>query len=93
MNRYVVVSMDPSPFVRTSFWTILLSLTVNWMANSGVGQTTVQRFFSVPDLQAARRLLLFGEIFLFISNKFITFDHKFFLKLKLPPLHLNLDRC
>lgn len=50
--------MDPSPFVRTSFWTTAIGLSVLWNASSGVGQTTVQRFLSVPDLKAARRSVL-----------------------------------
>ncbi|XP_055316602.1 sodium-coupled monocarboxylate transporter 1-like [Sitodiplosis mosellana] len=83
-GRLILFNMDPSPFVRTSFWTILLSLTVNWMSNSGVGQTTVQRFLSVPDLHAARRSVLFftiGMIFIKLLAMFLglviyaTYEH------------------
>lgn len=48
-------SMDPSPFVRTSFWTVSLGLTVSWISSMGVGQKDLQRFLSLPDLKAARK--------------------------------------
>lgn len=47
--------MDPDPLVRTSFWTMSIGLSILWSAGSGVGQTTVQRFLSVPSLKAGRR--------------------------------------
>lgn len=48
-------SFDPNPLVRTSFWTVSIGLTVNWIAGMGVGQTNLQRFLSVPNLKSARR--------------------------------------
>lgn len=72
-------SMDPSPFARTSFWAMSFGLTVNWLSSSGVGQTTVQRFLSVPDLHASRRFKSiniqhsyhFWNIIIIIWNVFI----------------------
>lgn len=51
--------MDPNPFVRTSFWNMALGLSVSWIAISGVGQSTVQRFLSVPDLRAGQKCFIF----------------------------------
>lgn len=49
------LSFDPNPLVRSSFWTVSLGLTINWIAGMGVGQTNLQRFLSVPNLKSARR--------------------------------------
>lgn len=64
--------MDPSPFARTTFWKISMGLMINFMANCGVGQSTVQRFLSVPDLQAGRR---FKKLIFVFSEHFIAFGH------------------
>lgn len=68
-NATYVFSMDPSPFARTSFWTVSLGLTVLWNASSGVGQTTVQRFLAVPDLKAGRRCILQSNFNSFFKKK------------------------
>lgn len=47
--------MDPSPFARTSFWTVSLGLTVSWISSMGVGQKDLQRFLSLPDLKSAKK--------------------------------------
>jgi solute carrier family 5 (sodium-coupled monocarboxylate transporter), member 8/12 len=59
--------MDPSPFVRTSFWTVSLGLTSLWISNLGVSQTCIQRFLAVPDIKFARKsvwIFVFGLIFI-----------------------------
>lgn len=60
-------SMEPSPFVRTSFWTVSLGLTSLWISNLGVSQTCIQRFLAVPDIKFARKsvwIFVFGLIFI-----------------------------
>jgi sodium-coupled monocarboxylate transporter 8/12 len=59
--------MDPSPFVRTSFWSILFGLTTLWVAHLGVSQSCVQRFLAVPDVKFARKsvfIFVIGVIFI-----------------------------
>lgn len=59
--------MDPSPFVRTSFWSVSLGLTSLWISNLGVSQTCIQRFLAVPDIKFARKsvwIFVFGLIFI-----------------------------
>lgn len=59
--------MDPSPLVRTSFWTVLFGLTTTWVSNLGVNQGCVQRFLAVPNIKLAKRsvwIFLFGLIFI-----------------------------
>jgi Na+/proline symporter len=47
--------MDPSPFVRSSFWTVSIGLTVLWIQNLAVTQTSIQRFLAVPNLKVAKK--------------------------------------
>jgi solute carrier family 5 (sodium-coupled monocarboxylate transporter), member 8/12 len=47
--------MDPSPFVRSSFWTVSVGLTTLWISNLGVSQTCIQRFLAVPDIKFAKK--------------------------------------
>lgn len=57
--------MEPSPFVRSSFWTVSVGLTTLWISNLGVSQTCIQRFLAVPDIKFARKsvwIFVFGLI-------------------------------
>lgn len=57
--------MDPSPFVRSSFWTVSLGLSTLWISNLGVSPTCIQRFLAVPDISFARKsvfIFVFGLI-------------------------------
>lgn len=59
--------MNPSPFVRTSFWTVSFGLTSLWIANLGVTQTCIQRFLAVPNIKFARKsvwVFVVGLIFI-----------------------------
>lgn len=47
--------MNPSPFVRTSFWTYIIGLSFGWTAKLGVSQCCIQRFLAVPNLQVAKK--------------------------------------
>jgi Na+/proline symporter len=47
--------MDPSPFVRTSFWTVSIGLTALWVSHLGVSPTCIQRFLAVPNIKFARK--------------------------------------
>jgi sodium-coupled monocarboxylate transporter 8/12 len=59
--------MDPSPFARISFWSVLFGLTTVWVSHLGVNQSCVQRFLAVPDIKFARKSVLIfvvGVIFI-----------------------------
>jgi len=47
--------MDPSPFVRTSFWTLTVGMTTAWVAKLGVSQCCIQRFLAVPNIEVAKK--------------------------------------
>lgn len=47
--------MNPSPFVRTSFWTYVIGLSFGWTAKLGVSQCCVQRFLAVPNMKVAKK--------------------------------------
>jgi solute carrier family 5 (sodium-coupled monocarboxylate transporter), member 8/12 len=66
--------MDPSPFVRSSFWTVSIGLTTLWISNLGVNQTCIQRFLAVPDITFARKsvwIFVFGLIFIKGASCFV----------------------
>lgn len=47
--------MNPSPFVRASFWTYTIGMTTTWIAKNGISQCCVQRFLAVPDIRTAKK--------------------------------------
>ncbi|XP_070495051.1 sodium-coupled monocarboxylate transporter 1-like [Chironomus tepperi] len=54
-GRLDLFNMNPSPFVRTSFWTYIIGLSFGWTAKLGVSQCCVQRFLSVPNIHVAKK--------------------------------------
>lgn len=47
--------MNPSPFIRTSFWTLTVGMTTAWIAKLGVSQCCIQRFMAVPNIEVAKK--------------------------------------
>lgn len=50
--------MNPSPFVRMSFWTYTIGMTTTWIAKNGISQCCVQRFLAVPDIKFAKKAVV-----------------------------------
>ncbi|XP_049855023.1 sodium-coupled monocarboxylate transporter 1-like [Schistocerca gregaria] len=67
-GRVDLFEMTLNPFVRTSFWTVTLGVTANWMAGRAINQDMVQRFIALPDLAAAKRSLMGFTIGIIITN-------------------------
>ncbi|KAJ9575565.1 hypothetical protein L9F63_007573, partial [Diploptera punctata] len=57
-GRIQFLEMNPSPFIRQSFWTIIFGLTFFVMNTVGTSPVSVQKFISLPTLQHARWSLL-----------------------------------
>ncbi|XP_066595799.1 sodium-coupled monocarboxylate transporter 1-like [Prorops nasuta] len=67
-GRLVFFNVDPSPFVRVSFWGITISTTFNWLGHTGVNQGAIQRFLSVPkEAQAKTAIILSGIGFILVN--------------------------
>lgn len=49
--------MDPSPFVRLSFWTYSIGMSTTWIAKHGISQDCVQRFMAVKDISVAKKAM------------------------------------
>lgn len=47
--------MNPSPFVRVSFFSYTIGMTTTWIAKNGISQCCVQRFLAVPDIKTAKK--------------------------------------
>lgn len=67
-HRLIFFDFDPSPFKRLSFWSTVIGGTFSTLTIFGVGQTTVQRYSSLPTLSEARWSVLLNIPFLIIMN-------------------------
>ncbi|CRK94412.1 CLUMA_CG007919, isoform A [Clunio marinus] len=54
-GRLILFNLNPSPFVRTSFWTYTIGLTLSWISKHGISQSVIQRLLSVPNIETARK--------------------------------------
>ncbi|KAG8325428.1 hypothetical protein J6590_067879 [Homalodisca vitripennis] len=57
-HRLELFNMDPSPFARSTFWTISLGSVFTWLSHVGVHPGTSQRFIAVSTVKEARAVLL-----------------------------------
>ncbi|XP_034940832.1 sodium-coupled monocarboxylate transporter 1-like isoform X2 [Chelonus insularis] len=56
---------DLSPLTRHTFWALVIGGFVLWLQSSAINQNMLQRYISLPNLQAARRALwifIFGAL-------------------------------
>ncbi|XP_012277365.1 sodium-coupled monocarboxylate transporter 2 [Orussus abietinus] len=56
-SRLEFWNMNPSPFVRNSFWGMSVGMVLTWTSSLGVTQGSMQRFLSVPTVKDARKAL------------------------------------
>lgn len=47
--------MNPSPFIRNSFWGMSVGMTMTWLASLGINQVSIQRFLAVPTIKEAQK--------------------------------------
>ncbi|XP_063229782.1 sodium-coupled monocarboxylate transporter 1-like [Bacillus rossius redtenbacheri] len=72
-GRIEFFNMDPSPFVRNSFWTVTLGVTVSWICYAGVNQGMVQKFLALPTLRDARQSLIIFTVGIILMNSLACF--------------------
>ncbi|XP_076635648.1 sodium-coupled monocarboxylate transporter 2 [Colletes latitarsis] len=70
-HRIVFWNMDPSPYVRNSFWMMSVGLTANWLSGLGINQMSMQRFLAVPNAREAHKAVGFMG-FCFIIIKWVS---------------------
>lgn len=66
--------MDPDPFLRTTFWTMMIGAPFGWIASVSINPTIIQRFLSLPNKQSMKNAIFLFTIGLFIimgTNCFI----------------------
>ncbi|KAJ4433269.1 hypothetical protein ANN_15528 [Periplaneta americana] len=66
-GRIKVFEMDPSPFERMTFWSILIGGTSGWLGSLSVNQASIQRFMSLPSYSKVQKSLAFlvlGTLFI-----------------------------
>lgn len=54
--------MNPSMYVRHTFWSVLIGGFTYWTSFNSVNQTMVQRYMSMPDLKRARESIFIYTI-------------------------------
>ncbi|XP_019550433.3 sodium-coupled monocarboxylate transporter 2 [Aedes albopictus] len=72
-GRLDFFNFNPDPTLRTSFWTVTLGLTTNWIVIFGINQACIQRFLAVPTRKAAKNSLNIYIIGLMIINSLACF--------------------
>ncbi|XP_071862299.1 sodium-coupled monocarboxylate transporter 2 [Bombus fervidus] len=61
-SRIVFWNMDPSPFVRNSFWGMSVGMTMTWLSGLGISQVSMQRFLAVPNIKEAYKSIAFMSL-------------------------------
>lgn len=51
--------MDPDPFLRSSFWTVSVGLTLFWISTLGIHPGAVQRFVALPTFKKAQNAMIY----------------------------------
>ncbi|VVC39884.1 Sodium/solute symporter [Cinara cedri] len=58
-GRIEFFKMDPDPFLRHSFWTVSIGMSLAWLNNLGIHPGAVQRFVALPSYNKARKSLIY----------------------------------
>ncbi|XP_014477376.1 PREDICTED: sodium-coupled monocarboxylate transporter 1-like [Dinoponera quadriceps] len=61
-GRLVFFDMNPSPFVRNSFWITAFGLLGTWLGHLSIHPGMVQRYLAVPTEKDAKRGLIIGSM-------------------------------
>ncbi|XP_059479015.1 sodium-coupled monocarboxylate transporter 1-like [Neocloeon triangulifer] len=78
-DRLRFFNMDPDPFRRQSFWSVVVGVYFMFLADCATGQSFVQRYLSVPDLKTATKTVvifaigLVGTLLLSVANGLLVY--------------------
>lgn len=67
-GRLIFFDFNPDPTQRLSFWSTVVGGTFSTLAIFGIGQTSVQRYCTLPTLAQAKRAVYLNVPFLIIMN-------------------------
>lgn len=65
-DRLEMFNLDPSPFERATFWTIVVGVTMSWTSGTAISPSVVQRFVSLSTVKKAQWSVLWFHIGCFI---------------------------
>jgi len=57
--NYILLRMNPDPFLRHTFWTVTIGTTFQWLTSLGIHPGAVQRFVALPTYGKARKAAFF----------------------------------
>jgi len=67
-GRLIFFNIDPDPTQRLSFWSAVIGGTFSTLAIFGIGQTSVQRFCTLPTVTHAKKAVYLNIPFLVVIN-------------------------
>ncbi|KDR17314.1 hypothetical protein L798_08513, partial [Zootermopsis nevadensis] len=65
-GRILIFEMDPSPFVRATFWNVIIGNIFSWLNYCAVNQGMIQKFLALPSITEAKKSLIFFSVGIFI---------------------------
>lgn len=65
-GRILIFEMDPSPFVRATFWNVIIGNIFSWLNYCAVNQGMIQKFLALPSIAKAKKSLILFTIGIFI---------------------------
>ncbi|XP_065079972.1 sodium-coupled monocarboxylate transporter 1-like [Ochlerotatus camptorhynchus] len=72
-GRLLLFEFNPDPTLRTTFWSITIGMTTNWLVVFGINQACIQRFLAVPTKDAAKNSLKIYIVGLIVINSLACF--------------------
>lgn len=57
-NQHWWNSLNPSPLVRTTVWTVVLGQSAYWASAFGISQSTIQKLQSLPNFRMAKKWVI-----------------------------------
>lgn len=61
-HRLELFNMDPNPFARHTFWTMVIGCTFTLLSYQAVSPGTIQRFIAVPSQSDAKKVMFWSGI-------------------------------
>ncbi|GJQ68450.1 hypothetical protein Trydic_g17031 [Trypoxylus dichotomus] len=64
------IDMDISPVKRDTFWAAVIGLSFGWIAHIGVSQGSVQKFLSLPSMEACKHTTIIMAIGMMLNKTY-----------------------
>ncbi|RZC42684.1 SSF domain containing protein, partial [Asbolus verrucosus] len=72
-HRLDIFDFDPDPTKRDSFWIVIIGISMTWLSLTGIHQSCVQKFLSLPTLREAKLSVIYLCIGIILVSSFSIF--------------------